>query len=65
MIFRDVIEHLLSFLIKTILLLITFFLTWCMHIYNNDITPATSQHYTLYDNLSLTNSTLFTADTIL
>jgi len=30
---------------KTIFWLITLFLTRCMHIYNNNITPATSQQY--------------------
>jgi len=30
---------------ESIFWLITFLLTWCMHIYNNDIKPATSHNY--------------------
>ena len=29
----------------TVFWIITFLLTWCMYIHNNDITPATSQNY--------------------
>jgi len=37
-----------------------------MRVQNNDTTPATSENYIyIYDNLSLTNSTLLTSDTIL
>ena len=32
-------------LIKNVFWIITFLLTWCRHIPNNDITPATSQNY--------------------
>ena len=41
------IKNLLWFLVKTVFWIITF-LTWCMHIQNNDITPATSQNYIWY-----------------
>jgi len=30
---------------KTVFWIITFLLTYCMHIQNNDITPVTSQKY--------------------
>jgi len=38
------IKNLLQFLIETVFWIITFLLTWCMHIQNNDITPAISQN---------------------
>ena len=48
MVSRKVIEDVLYFLIKTVLWIITFLLTWCMHIQNNDITQVTSQNYILH-----------------
>jgi hypothetical protein len=39
------IKNLLEFLIKTVFWIITFVLTWFMHIQDNDITPVTSQNY--------------------
>ena len=38
------IENLLQFLIGTVFGIIIFLLTWCMHIQNNGITPATSEN---------------------
>jgi len=45
MVLRKMIENLLQFLIQALFLIITFHLTWCMHIQSNDNTPATSQNY--------------------
>ena len=42
--YGTLIEHLLSFLIKSVSLIITSLLTWCMHIQNNDVTAANSQN---------------------
>jgi hypothetical protein len=46
---------------KAILYNFTFISSWDMHIQNNNITPATSYYHTV-DILSLTDSTLLTAD---
>jgi hypothetical protein len=48
---------------KTIFGIISFLLTWCMHIQSNDIKPPTSQNYIWHP--IFTNSTLLTADSIL
>jgi len=48
MILRKMINNIVLFLTKTVFYIITFLLTWCMHIQNNDITPATSQNYIGY-----------------
>jgi hypothetical protein len=45
MVFGKMIKHMFEFHIKTVLSVITFFLSLCMHIQNNNITQATSQHY--------------------
>jgi hypothetical protein len=48
MVLRKVIKNLIWFLIKIVFCNITFLLTWFMHIWNNDITPAVSQNYMWY-----------------
>jgi len=49
MVHRKILKYLLSFLIKTVFSIITFLLTWCMYIKNNDITSEPLR--TIYDNL--------------
>jgi len=47
-------KHVFEFHIKTVLSAITFFLSLCMHIQNNNTTPAISQHYmTSYQSQAL------------
>jgi len=45
MVLRNMMGNLIYFLVKAVFGIITFLLTWCVHIQNNDITPATSQNY--------------------
>ena len=58
MLLRKMMEKLLWFLIKTVFFIITFFLTWCVHIQNNDISPATFQNYVWHPN----NKKLYSLD---
>jgi len=49
MVHRKILKNLLCFFIKTVFSVITFLLSWCMYIKNNDITSETLR--TVYDNL--------------
>jgi len=58
MVLGKMIKHMFEFHIRTVLSVITFFLSLCMHIQNNN----TSDLSALYDILSLTSPTLLTAE---
>jgi hypothetical protein len=65
MLFREFFEHTFQFFIEAVLHIISFILYWGMNVLNNDTKNTSNLLSVVYDILSLTNSTLVTADMIL